>query len=127
MELGKKYLYNGKSKTIAEWVAYTGITKSTIYSRLYRGKTFREAIGYPPKVVGKKRRYGLDFTNYIYTYKDGYYSKEPGTDENSIEILPEICSYFGCRKELNMNEKLCGTRCCDHPIEKPKTYFNPLL
>lgn len=42
------------------------------------------------------------------------------------EPEPEICSYFGCRKILSLQEKLSGSRCINHP-KTIKTFHNGKL
>lgn len=41
-------------------------------------------------------------------------------DEETLTVMEQYCSYFGCGKELDMLEKLSGDRCHRHPKGKVK-------
>lgn len=54
----KRYEHNGESKTLEEWAAAIGATKSIIYQRLRKGWTIAEALT-PPIPGGRVRRANL--------------------------------------------------------------------
>jgi Rieske Fe-S protein len=105
MPKGKTYEYDGKTLTAIQWSRLLGISTQTIYSRLTRQRmTIYEAL---TKKVKKRNRITIDLG-----IRTGYVDTE--TNENFVVVRKQICSHFGCPKELSFMEKLFGNTCINH-------------
>lgn len=48
-------------------------------------------------------------------------------NEETLEIIDQYCSFFGCNKLLSSMEKLAGDRCFLHPRKESGKFFNSKL
>jgi hypothetical protein len=99
------YEHDGKAMKLSEWAKLLGINLCTLRTRINRNKTSIEEI-FSRKVVVRKR----------VTIDLGM--RQPHVNTETIEcdliIKPQICYWFGCHKELSLQEKLFGNTCINH-------------
>lgn len=101
----KYYKYKGERLTLNGWGRKLGINNCTLYHRMKRGWSFEDAL---LTQIRKSQRRTVD----LFIPQPEKIITE--TNEKTIFITKEICSVFGCSKELSRQEKLFGNKCINH-------------
>lgn len=103
------FFYKGKSLTLTEWAKEVGMNINTLYKRVHVLRhSFEQAL--LTETYKKVDRTSFTFPTELMTE----------TLENRIMIPKTICSYFGCPKELSLQEKRFGDRCIRHQKQNLK-------
>lgn len=74
-------------------------------------KTVKERKKYHVKTSNIGSSISRIYRTFIPTVK---YIFVPEVNEEKMIIRKELCSHFGCKKELSLIEKLCGNICTKH-------------
>lgn len=117
----KSHEYNGQLYSIPELCRIFKVSRSRYYNckKRYKLDTIKSFEQARKDIESPKLEKQIEVVISVELYREQQQIKiNTETNEDYIPISHEICSSFGCSKELSLQEKLFGNKCTRHQREE---------